>query len=749
MDVTPDSAPLEPPRRPRVGTPAEGFGLCESVRPLERISLGEMVIEIAPRPHSQALSLLCRPIIPHTHAGAAVQQWQQLARFYQWLATDGPDRAGAQAEHFGSSEARQTILRSIASLLHIAPEAATSLFQLKAEVYKCSASLSVRPANFDRDSGITLLKLLARLQKLSAAPLSVEAGYAARDAVECLQVLVAAICPTGSTTSPHLQQHLQAAYQNLATFHLILGECHEAIAATACEAAARSQDDSLDLALFARRQVHSIQLTDRTRCTIAFADGTTIAAAVSAGLPLERLVFASLAHDGLRGVDITYRAIRQSVGADIPSAIHIFRRSESVIDLRFAFPSGRQSEIHLRRDRARIVSPPTHREYFHLPIQGADETGVWPPGRALYPVPYQDWLSRASYILDHHHDLPALMALPPVTVTLGITDACHLDCTFCFVTPEFSQQFGKNYRHGHRFLMAKEDIYTLIESLSDMGVRGIRYVGEGESTLHPHFIDSVMLARARGMRTSVITSGAMLGRNAPLFVAFLDYIRVSWNAGTPHGYAQVHNSTPSQFASVFRGYNELSQRRLAAPGPGPILCCSFVATPHNFDQLPRFLRTVEVVGADYAIVKKDTGWKQTPSEAEAYAGVVATCRSMRFDRDPFVIWAYPQLDLERMQRIPDYEREFNVGCFVHNAGMRANVSYNVAYSCMRHGGPGTILGDLDADTFRSAWSSKARERGATRKTVHDVSAPCPGCFWRDEKFWMSFFIHTLLQDGAG
>ena len=65
--------------------------------------------------------------------------------------------------------------------------------------------------------------------------------------------------------------------------------------------------------------------------------------------------------------------------------------------------------------------------------------------------------------------------IAPITIDLAITRSCNYACHFCYAMTQ----------ENDRTVIKKEHIFNFLEDCKEIGVRGISYVSDGESTLSP------------------------------------------------------------------------------------------------------------------------------------------------------------------------------------------------------------------------------------------------------------------------
>ncbi len=86
----------------------------------------------------------------------------------------------------------------------------------------------------------------------------------------------------------------------------------------------------------------------------------------------------------------------------------------------------------------------------------------------------------------------------PRTLVLELTTACNYSCIHCFrfAARDFKVTF-----------MDEEFYHKIMKEARDIGVRRIVYIGWGEPTVHPRFMEFLEVAKKLGLRLSLILTG--------------------------------------------------------------------------------------------------------------------------------------------------------------------------------------------------------------------------------------------------
>ena len=110
----------------------------------------------------------------------------------------------------------------------------------------------------------------------------------------------------------------------------------------------------------------------------------------------------------------------------------------------------------------------------------------------------------------------------PVTVDIALTRACNYGCHFCYAM----------LQENDRSIINKRIINNFLEDCSDIGVKAVSFVSDGESTISPAFIDAVQTGSKLGLSMAVGTNGFVLTKKKlEHILPHLTYIRINISAG--------------------------------------------------------------------------------------------------------------------------------------------------------------------------------------------------------------------------
>jgi MoaA/NifB/PqqE/SkfB family radical SAM enzyme len=176
---------------------------------------------------------------------------------------------------------------------------------------------------------------------------------------------------------------------------------------------------------------------------------------------------------------------------------------------------------------------------------------------------------------------------------LHITYTCPERCVFC--SEEHRMQ---RYRD---FPVTWARVATVLRTHARRGVQALHLTG-GEPTIHPQFVEILMLARKLGMRTSVGTIGTMLVRDdfARRAVPWLDEALFSLHGPD----AATHDALTRRPGSFDQVTGAISACLALAPGFGAYV--NTVVTARNIDALPDTVALADRLGAKLVIVSNAT-----------------------------------------------------------------------------------------------------------------------------------------------
>ena len=172
--------------------------------------------------------------------------------------------------------------------------------------------------------------------------------------------------------------------------------------------------------------------------------------------------------------------------------------------------------------------------------------------------------------------------LRPQLVTVELTNACNLRCTFC---P------NKDMERPRGFMV--DTFYRgLIDQCVSLGVKDLCLSGTGEPMLHGQLSEFIGYAKTRGIETvALITNGTLMSRDVSreLVRVGVDLVRVSIDAATVELYREL--KPPGELSAVLSNADGLRCER--GNRNKPTIVAKFMVEAGNKGELAKFKRDWE------------------------------------------------------------------------------------------------------------------------------------------------------------
>ncbi|MFO7807550.1 MAG: radical SAM protein [Candidatus Moraniibacteriota bacterium] len=172
----------------------------------------------------------------------------------------------------------------------------------------------------------------------------------------------------------------------------------------------------------------------------------------------------------------------------------------------------------------------------------------------------------------------------PGMVQVGLTNVCDLACGQCY------HRLLKKKRGYSPIFMKFEILKRIINETATLsGTKALRFLGKGESLLHPNLIDIVSYAKANlEIPIVLISNGVKLNGETTrkLLETGVDVLDISLDANTAKTYGIVR-SHPNIFATLTRNVERLIEIR-NQEGFGTKIFVSFLVQPENYHEANAF-----------------------------------------------------------------------------------------------------------------------------------------------------------------
>ncbi len=200
-------------------------------------------------------------------------------------------------------------------------------------------------------------------------------------------------------------------------------------------------------------------------------------------------------------------------------------------------------------------------------------------------------LSYSSYGLSVLLRRPVVWGLPPVLM-VEPTNVCNLKCPLCPTgagTLKRPSAFLDSALYRRAVDELARDTFMLL------------LWNQGESFLHPEFLEMVRYADRAGLWTYASTNGHYLDRPEELVRSGLGTLLVSVDGATPETYRAYRRS--GDFELVIRGLKELTAAKRRLGSPTPVVHLQFIVMRHNEHEIPEIDRLARECGVDRLTLK--------------------------------------------------------------------------------------------------------------------------------------------------
>lgn len=183
--------------------------------------------------------------------------------------------------------------------------------------------------------------------------------------------------------------------------------------------------------------------------------------------------------------------------------------------------------------------------------------------------------------------------IAPITIDMALTRACNYGCHFCYAM----------LQENDRQSITREVIYDFLDDCAEIGVKGISFVSDGESTISPVFIDACKRGHANGLSMACGTNGFVLTRRKlEEVLPTLTYLRVNISAGEKDRYGEIMGVKPGYFERVCQNIRDMVDIK-KKNGLSVTIGMQMVLMPQYADQILPLARLGKELRPDYLVIK--------------------------------------------------------------------------------------------------------------------------------------------------
>lgn len=183
--------------------------------------------------------------------------------------------------------------------------------------------------------------------------------------------------------------------------------------------------------------------------------------------------------------------------------------------------------------------------------------------------------------------------IAPITIDMALTRACNYSCGFCYAM----------FQENDRKIITKKVIFDFLEDAASIGVKGISFVSDGESTISPVFIDACKYGHELGLSMAVGTNAFVLTKERLYEVLpYLTYLRVNFSAGEKKRYSEIMGVKENAYDRVCKNIEDMvlikKEKKLDVT-----IGMQMVLMPKDEDQILPFAKLGKKLRPDYAVIK--------------------------------------------------------------------------------------------------------------------------------------------------
>jgi MoaA/NifB/PqqE/SkfB family radical SAM enzyme len=206
----------------------------------------------------------------------------------------------------------------------------------------------------------------------------------------------------------------------------------------------------------------------------------------------------------------------------------------------------------------------------------------------------------------------------PITIDMALTRACNYSCHFCYAA----------LQENDNQIITKEVITNFLDDCDEIGVKGISLVSDGESTLSPVFVHTVIHGSELGLSMACGTNGFLLNRRKlEEVLPRLTYLRINISAGERKRYAEIMGVREEWYDKVVQNIKDMVEIKRQHDLPVTI-GLQMVLDPRYADQILPLAKLGKELRPDYLIIKhcSDDESGSLGVDYNAYEGLQDTLR---------------------------------------------------------------------------------------------------------------------------
>lgn len=183
--------------------------------------------------------------------------------------------------------------------------------------------------------------------------------------------------------------------------------------------------------------------------------------------------------------------------------------------------------------------------------------------------------------------------IAPITMDIALTRACNYKCEYCYGT----------LQENPRSKLTKDIMFRFLDDATEIGVKAISLVSDGESSLSSVYRDVIVRGSQNGLSMAMGTNGYLLTRDhLEVILPHLTYLRFNITAGEAKRYAQIHGVPEAYFHQVCQNIKDAMEIK-SKNNLEVTIGLQMVLIPEYHDQILPLAKLGQALKPDYLIIK--------------------------------------------------------------------------------------------------------------------------------------------------
>jgi len=183
--------------------------------------------------------------------------------------------------------------------------------------------------------------------------------------------------------------------------------------------------------------------------------------------------------------------------------------------------------------------------------------------------------------------------IAPILVDMAMTTGCNLKCYYCFAYTQYNKPMK----------ISQVIMRNFLDDCVEIGVKAVSLISDGESTVHPWWVEAIEHGTRGGLDMAIGTHGGnFTPEDIDRILPLLTYIRINLSATTPESYKRIHGVSGDMFGRVIENVKYAVKRKSEFSHKCTI-GLQGVFDSRDADQIVSLAKLGVELGVDYVVLK--------------------------------------------------------------------------------------------------------------------------------------------------